>query len=286
MGQLTFTISPWKPLISPPIPTTNLAFTVPSTSIPLKLSTFSCLSSSKIPRSARTAAAAVNFRVSGIPARDRVVDFGKYKGKMLGSLPSAYLKWVSKNLRAGDTEEWAKMADEVLDDPVYRDRVEWEAAEKILNGDTAGHCSNGDGRNAVTELLEISERFGWDNEDKRGWSRIDFELLGTSKGGRIPRVAADRSNDSGVGILKKKTKGENEVEGRGRRRERARRLSGKTINGGGGWATERIMGEQREEEEEGGASSPAEGGVVRSPFPGREALLKKVLNRQGLKPYL
>ncbi|KAL8512332.1 hypothetical protein ACS0TY_018708 [Phlomoides rotata] len=62
---------------------------------------------------------------------------------MLGSLPSNYLKWVSKNLRAGDTEEWTKMTDEVLDDPLYRDRVEWEAAEKILNGDTAGHCSNG-----------------------------------------------------------------------------------------------------------------------------------------------
>ncbi|KAL8522418.1 hypothetical protein ACS0TY_012529 [Phlomoides rotata] len=152
---------------------------------------------------------------------------------MQGSLSSAYLKWVSKNLRAGDTEKWTKMADEVLDDPVYRDRSEWEATEKILNGDTAcwtwrarlptpntaGHFSNDDGRNAVTEMLEISERFGWDNEDKRGWSRIDFELLGTSKGGRIPRVATDWSNDSGFGILKKKTKGENEVEGGGKKRE-------------------------------------------------------------------
>lgn len=248
MGQLTtFTISPWKASItSSPIPSINLAFTLPSTAIPLKLS---CLSTSRSSSNA--------FRVSSIPARDRVVDFGKYKGKMLGSLPSAYLKWVSNNLRAGDMEEWAKMADQVLDDPIYRDRMEWEAAEKILKGEGASHFSSGNERNAVSELVEISERFGWDNEDKRGWSRIDFGLLGTSKGGRIPRV-----DESGVGILKKKRE-ENEVEGRGRRKERRERVK-RLING---------------TPEEGGERS---GGVVRSPFPGREALLKKVLNRQGL----
>ncbi|KAM0954739.1 hypothetical protein TB2_022860 [Malus domestica] len=53
---------------------------------------------------------------------------------MLGTLPSAYLKWVSKNLRTRDFEEWAKLADQVLDDAVYRDRIEWELAENILNG--------------------------------------------------------------------------------------------------------------------------------------------------------
>ncbi|XP_009377926.2 uncharacterized protein LOC103966487 [Pyrus x bretschneideri] len=54
-------------------------------------------------------------------AKDRVIDFGKYKGKMLGTLPLAYLKWVSKNLCAHDFEDWAKLADQVLDDSVYRD---------------------------------------------------------------------------------------------------------------------------------------------------------------------
>ncbi|KAM1016570.1 hypothetical protein ACFX13_046975 [Malus domestica] len=101
------------------------------------------------------------------PARDRVIDFGKHKGKMLGTLPSAYLKWVSKNLRARDFEDWAKLADQVLDDAIYRDRIEWELAENVLNGNRRNSIAAG----GVSELLEISERFGWDNEDKIGWSR-------------------------------------------------------------------------------------------------------------------
>ncbi|KAK9923970.1 hypothetical protein M0R45_032363 [Rubus argutus] len=64
--------------------------------------------------------------------------------------------------------------------PFYRDRIEWESAENALSGNR----SNAGG---VSELLGISERFGWDNDDKVGWSRVNFELLGTSKGGRIPR---------------------------------------------------------------------------------------------------
>ncbi|XP_010259891.1 PREDICTED: uncharacterized protein LOC104599168 isoform X2 [Nelumbo nucifera] len=119
-----------------------------------------------------------------ISARDRIIDFGKYKGKMLGTLPSKYLKWISKNLRARDFEEWAKLADEVLQDPVYRDRLEWEYADKILNGDDSRASRT---ESPVSDLLEISESFGWNNEDKVAWSRINFELLGTSKGGRIPR---------------------------------------------------------------------------------------------------
>ncbi|KAM1171412.1 hypothetical protein ACFX2G_022137 [Malus domestica] len=68
------------------------------------------------------------------PAKDRVIDFGKYKGKMVGTLISAYLKWVSKNLRSRDFEEWVKLTDQVLDDVVYRDRIKWELAKNILNG--------------------------------------------------------------------------------------------------------------------------------------------------------
>ncbi|KAM2468614.1 hypothetical protein FF1_010270 [Malus domestica] len=67
------------------------------------------------------------------PARDRVINFGKYKGKMLGTLPSAYLKWVSKNLRARDFEDWVKLADQVFDNAVYWDQIEWELAENALN---------------------------------------------------------------------------------------------------------------------------------------------------------
>ncbi|KAG9439622.1 hypothetical protein H6P81_019787 [Aristolochia fimbriata] len=120
-----------------------------------------------------------------LPARDRVIDFGKYRGRMLGTLPSTYLKWVSSNLRARDYEEWAKLADQVLRDPYYKDRLEWEHAEKILQGDQSSRSTS---VKPVADLLEISELFGWDNDDKIGWKRIDFALLGTSKGGRIPRI--------------------------------------------------------------------------------------------------
>lgn len=250
-------VSPSKPFIQWP-PHRNVAFGL----VPLK--------SSRI--SHRTASAVASLRVSAIPARDRVIDFGKFKGRMLGSLPSAYLKWVSKNLRAGDTEEWAKLADRVLDDPVYRDRLEWEAAEKILSGNAASSCSGGNGGSAVAELLEISERFGWDNEDKSGWSKIDFGLLGTSKGGRIPRLVARADNVAGLGSSKEEEEEKSDSIGggrRGERRERVRRLREKKTDS---------AGEGRR-----GSSSPAAGGVTAgSPFPGREALLKKALNRQRL----
>ncbi|KAL0354370.1 UNVERIFIED_CONTAM: hypothetical protein Sradi_3883900 [Sesamum radiatum] len=175
----------------------NLAPNITAISIPLKFSTTSSscfLPTTPKPLRTCTTPTPSRFQISNsvrVPARDRVIDLGKYKGKMLGSLPSNYLKWVSKNLRAGETEEWAKLADEVLRDPIYRDRMEWELAEKILNGNGVSPNLRMRG-NAVSELVEISERFGWDNEDKEGWSKIDFGLLGTSKGGRIPRGGGER----------------------------------------------------------------------------------------------
>ncbi|CAA7390571.1 unnamed protein product [Spirodela intermedia] len=122
------------------------------------------------------------------PARDRVIDFGKYRGRMLGTLPSSYLNWVSRNLRAGDSLQWALLADEVLSDEVYRDRLEWESAERLLTGGATGAAAAT--VSPVAELLDVSRRFGWDNDDKEGWRMVDFELLGTSRGGRIPRLAA------------------------------------------------------------------------------------------------
>lgn len=191
---------------------------------------------------------ALRFKVRN-SARDRVIDFGKYKGRMLGSLPSGYLKWVSRNLRAGDTEEWARLADRVLADPVYRDRIEWEAAENILTGNANANA----GGSAVAELLEISERFGWDYEDKSGWSKVDFALLGTSRGARIPRAAATRLNLNKEEV--RESGGSGGRRGERRDRVRARRLRKKT--------------------EDQPTSSPAAGGVGnQSP----EALLKKLLN--------
>lgn len=215
-------------------------------------------------------ASRISLRASASPpARDRVIDFGKFKGRMLGSLPSAYLKWVSSNLRAGDTEEWARLADRVLSDPVYRDRLEWEAAEKILSGSNAATSSSRG--SAVSELLEISQRFGWDNEDKSGWSKVDFGLLGTSKGGRIPRAEARSLKEEEKEEERRNERNESGGVGkRGERRERVRRMREKKTSA-------RSMGEER------GTSSPAVGGAAAaSPFPGREALLKKVLNREKL----
>lgn len=189
---------------------------------------------------------------SKIPARDRLINFGKYRGKMLGSLPSSYLKWVSKNLRAGDTQEWAKLADEVLVDSVYRDRMEWELAENVLNGNNVG--SSLSGNSSVSVLLEMSERFGWDNDDKVGWSKIDFGLLGTSKGGRIPRTSIEPDKK----IVKNG--------GGGRRRTRVSRPPLQATGGG-----KLVKGSGNEEQCVGDRVMP-----VPNPFPGREALLNKV----------
>ncbi|KZV27525.1 hypothetical protein F511_04576 [Dorcoceras hygrometricum] len=185
-----------------------------------------------------------------IPARDRPITFGKHRGKMLGSLPSSYLKWVSKNLRSGDTQEWAKLADEVLLDSVYKDRIEWELAENVLNGNNVGYSSSGN--KSVSALLEMSERFGWDNEDKVGWSKIDFGLLGTSKGGRIPRRSAVPSVENG---------------GRDR---------GRVVNRPGG-DRGRVVNRPGGDEEDTGSNRLA------SSFPGREALLNKVRSTRGFR---
>ncbi|XP_060669358.1 uncharacterized protein LOC107428220 isoform X3 [Ziziphus jujuba] len=220
-------------------------------------------------------------------ARDRVIDFGKYKGRMLGTLPARYLKWVSKNLRARDFEEWAKLADHVLQDPVYQDRIEWELAQNVLNGNSSSSSSSGN-LSAVAELLEISERFGWDNNDKVGWSRVNFELLGTSKGGRIPRLC----KDGGKKEMGKEMGRKVEVfpEGGEKRRERRERLrvrrevgkEGKLgiVENDGGVVRNSGIGEEKEEVRYKRDNEDDKDGMVenwKNPFPGREALLKKVL---------
>ncbi|CAI9117788.1 OLC1v1019273C1 [Oldenlandia corymbosa var. corymbosa] len=220
---------------------------------------------------------------NAIPARDRIIDFGKYSGKMLGTLPSNYLKWVSKNLRARDFEEWAKLADEVLDDPVYKDRLEWELAEKVLNGDVLSSKPFENG-GAVSELVDISERFGWDNDDKVGWAKVDFGLLGTSKGGRIPRLSStegrtpNKKNAVGLDRLKPKSL-ENgppmePEDGRSLRRERLKMKRRKKDRLGVNVNREVNLGNSSEVNWAGNEEDPAG-----KKFPGREAFLKKVLKR-------
>ncbi|KAK4269597.1 hypothetical protein QN277_022734 [Acacia crassicarpa] len=239
-----------------------------------------------------------------IPARDRVVDFGKYKGKMLGTLPSGYLKWISKNLRARDFEEWANLADQVLQDPIYKDRIEWEFAENVLNGNrsrTVSSPRDGDA-SAVSELLEISERFGWDNNDKAGWGKINFELLGTSNGGRIPRLERSEEEDDETMTMKQRERRlEVESEVSERRKERRERQKKKKTEEGRISRMWRETGRSNtgmKEEKRASFVNGTDGdddggnGIIRrsqiemerngNPFPGREALLRKVANRRRL----
>lgn len=222
---------------------------------------------------------------------------------MLGTLPSSYLRWVSKNLRARDFEDWAKLADQVLQDPVYRDRIEWELAENLLNGNI--NDSSLRNESVVSELLEISERFGWDNEDKSGWSKVKFELLGTSKGGRIPRAGKNGGKETDFGLSKGTEQRVVEVSSKGEERRRARRQRLRTKTGAAREEKEvEELGIKKESIINGGFGNRFYGrsdednvmirmqrdrmngrdGVImeknNNPFPGREALLKKVLNHR------
>nr|AFK36403.1 unknown [Lotus japonicus] len=224
-------------------------------------------------------------RETAVAARDRVVDFGKYKGKMLGSLPSSYLKWVSKNLRAGDSEEWAKLADQVLGDPIYRDRIEWELALNVLNGNSSSSRQPTSIRGgAVSELEEISERFGWDNLDKIGWGKLDFDLLGTCKGGRIPRLVNLNLIQPKQQRVRDNHTPEPQPSRRTERRERRKMMKLRTQE-------EEAQAEQqqlnnnfhkshthshREEEQE----QDVKNAPIANPFPGRQALLRRAMNHR------
>jgi hypothetical protein len=197
---------------------------------------------------------------------------------MLGTLPSTYLKWVSKNLRAGEFEDWAKFADEVLVDPIYKDRIEWEFALNLLSGNKASSAVVARSGAVDVELEEISERFGWDNYDKVGWSKIDFNRLGTSYGGRIPRLTnrnssdanADADADADSKTNKKPSTGMSSS--RSRRMERRERQKMRLRSSSGG------THEEVEQEKEDIVVDVA----VDSRFPGRQSLLWKVTNRRTI----
>ncbi|CAN8321398.1 unnamed protein product [Cochlearia groenlandica] len=232
------------------------------------------------------------LQIETLSARDIPIDFGKHKGKMLGSLPSSYLKWVSKNLRAGDSEYWAKLADQVLEDDVYKDRIEWEFAENILHGSDdkalnitkqSKNIGEREEISSVSMLLEISERFGWDNEDKIAWSRINFELLGTSKSCRIPRLMKRGEMVSRRREFKREEKEEDENGCRRReRRERMRKSLGKEDDDGKSVNSSQekgILGKLGRIEKRIEIENKK---IHNSPFPGRESLLKKVMNKKSV----
>ncbi|KAL6907444.1 hypothetical protein ACP4OV_002483 [Aristida adscensionis] len=257
---------------------------------------------------------------SSRPARDRVIEFGRYKGQMLGTLPPSYLRWVVAELDYGDTAPWARLAHDVLADPVYVDRVEWEHAHRFLRGDASYDYAYDDDRDGGDgPLQEMAERFGWDLADEDGWGLLDFRLLGTSFGGRIPRKGArrqgadhSRSNSlAGAGKGSLFDAGADDDGPRGKRDERRERMRmrregqlrtakmemlgvnagvagdgvlGSPRKGRTGAAKKEILGlgrGTRAGEVLDGKRTAAKGGPGGSPFPGRQAFLDKVRKLKG-----
>jgi len=215
-------------------------------------------------------------------ARDRVIDFGKYKGKMLGSLPPSYLKWVSKNLRARDFEEWAILADQVLQDPIYKDRIEWEFALNVLNGNKISSTAAKSIGAADSVLQEISERFGWDNHDKVGWSKVDFNLLGTSKGGRIPRLVNFSDSDANTNTQPNHPPATSDANinsscSRTKRMERRARqkMRLRTTNEAHQQKDNNVVDIEEVEDDNINIA-------IANPFPGRQALLRKAINHGSI----
>nr|XP_043621814.1 uncharacterized protein LOC122593466 [Erigeron canadensis] len=203
-----------------------------------------------------------------VPARDIVIDFGKHKGKMLGMLSSDYLKWMSKNM---NMDKWGKLAEDVLNDEVYADRIEWEVAERLLSGGDGLGCGAG----VAAELESISKRFGWDYNDKVGWSKVEFGLLGTSKGRRLPRVGNEKDNDhvyeerSFKKLAAKRIGGERE-----KRRERGVKRREQRVVFGSNEENEVVEEEEKMKKDE---NYEMEDKRRTLRFPGRRSLINKVL---------
>ncbi|KAF3328096.1 hypothetical protein FCM35_KLT06702 [Carex littledalei] len=132
------------------------------------------------------------------PPRDIKIKIGRYKGRMLGTLPPSYLKWLS-NPDVSDPDiylslaTWSDLAKQVLQDPVYQDRIEWEPAWKIFTGEGRGNFYESESFDWKKAYNDIGEKYGWDMDDKEGWSKVKRELIGTSFSARIPRKKDRRS---------------------------------------------------------------------------------------------
>lgn len=134
--------------------------------------------------------------------------------------------------------------------------------------------------NSAAELLEISQRFGWDYEDRDAWSRVDFALLGTSSGGRIPRKSSPKDGILGgesesmgkerkVGIFTTGKEEKEEVDRRVMRRARRRK--------------EKEMEKRSREDEDVVKMEKKDGNAekVFDVFPGRRGLLQKIERIRG-----
>ncbi|XP_037437129.1 uncharacterized protein LOC119304074 [Triticum dicoccoides] len=155
----------------------------------------------------------------------------------------------------------------------------------------------------------MAERFGWDLSDEDGWGRLDFRLLGTSYGGRIPRKAGRRQSTgnrtprSGSALF---DAGAADPDGpRGKRDERRERMrtrreeqvrtakldvlgvsAGAKDGGALGTARKARIGAAAKKDilglgRGGERAAPLKGGEGGSPFPGRQAFLDKVRKLKG-----
>ncbi|KAI9119590.1 hypothetical protein K1719_009466 [Acacia pycnantha] len=106
-----------------------------------------------------------------------------------------YVEEVSTSSMLVDEEE-AIEASHLNDEGLEEGEPKVEDVRGAVSSSRDGDAS------VVSELLEISERFGWDNDDKAGWGKINYELLGTSHGGRIPRL--ERSEDDETMTMKQR----------------------------------------------------------------------------------
>lgn len=149
---------------------------------------------------------------------------------MLGTLPSAYLKWLAEAIDVnGSLSYWSELTELVLQDPVYQDRIEWEPALRLFSGTgLKGNFIQGRDSKSFDVMRvyrEIGERFGWDMEDKEGWSKVNRDLIGTSFSGRIPRKSKERG---AFGVSESVKRGEREDRGgsvvEGKRGERTERM--------------------------------------------------------------
>ncbi|KAL6126381.1 hypothetical protein ACLB2K_074431 [Fragaria x ananassa] len=167
--------------------------------------------------------------------------------------------------------------------------------EKYLRDPKVGRHlrSNKSNAGGVSELLAISDRFGWDNDDKVGWSKVNFKLLGTSKGGRILRRRNESESEVGEESererekKKKKKKKKKGSEGLGEKRRERREEGGvgkeedkvgivEKVGGsfGDGVGLERSRKENGDEDNWVGDNSKK--------FLGRESLLRKAYSRRYL----
>lgn len=144
---------------------------------------------------------------------------------------------------------------------------------------------NSDGNGVSDQLLELSQRFGWDYEDEVGWKKINFRLLGTSKGGRIPRVCERREGGEELKVKTEKARKEERVvsEGRVRRRERREKVRSKSVGRSGVLVSEQPLEKRLGSEEMRRVDNEIKedrAADIRSRFPGRQSLLEKALSRR------